>query len=271
MATHKITFRDWFLRTWLDFKNICRYIFGIKKEGVFRLTSNYKLVFYDDFTSDYFEKWDDQDHQGLAPYHPANMNQWYDPSLISQTEEGISFGAVVKPKYFPELDTTIPNATCAIRSKESWKYGIFVFSAKMSSGTYLWPALWLSGRYNWPPEIDILEGYSDKTNDYHKNKTLKSNVHIKNEDNTGSDCAGARTHRLPNKVTEEFIEYVLWWEEKFIKIYYNGYLVRKITDPHILYGMFEDQRIIIGTGVQEGFNKDNITPVVVSKVTVYQK
>lgn len=268
--SYNITFRDWIIRTWLDFKNSIRYILGVEKTGVFKITSDYRLKFYDDFTSDYSIKWDDQDHQGLPPYHPDNMNQWYDPSLISQNEEGISFGAVVKPKYFPEIDTTIPNADCAIRSKESWKYGIFIFSARMNSGTYLWPALWLTGRYNWPPEIDLLEGYSDNTIDFHKNKELKSNVHISNGSG-GSDCAGSRTHRLPNKVTENFIQYVIWWEKDFIKLYYNGYLVRKITDKEILDGMFEDQRIIIGTGVQEGFNTDNITPITLNRVVVYQK
>lgn len=271
MSIHKLTFRDWILRTWLELKSNIRYIFRIKKTGVFKITTDYKIKFYDDFKTGYSEKWDDQDHQGLPPYHPANMLQWYDPSLISQNEEGISFGAVVKPKYFPEIDTTIPNADCSVRSKASWKYGIFIFSAKMNSGTYLWPALWLSGRYSWPPEIDLLEGYSDNTTDFHKNKKLKSCVHISNEEETDTESSGARTHRLPNKVTEEFIEYVIWWEKDFIKLYYNGYLVRKITDVDILAGMFEEQRIIIGTGIQERFNTDNITPMVVNKIAVYQK
>ena len=267
--SYNITIKDWFIRTWLDIKMNLRYVFKIEKTGVFKITTDYKLKFYEDFKDSYFEQWDDQDHQGLPPYNLANMNQWYDPSLIKQSGSGIEFNAVVKPKYFDEIDTTIPNAICSIRSKNAWKYGIFIFSSKMNSGTYLWPALWLSGLYNWPPEIDLLEGYSNDTIDYNKNKNLCSNVHIK--EGTSNDSAGSRTHRLPNKVTENFIEYVIWWEKDFIKIYYNGYLVRHITDKTVLNGMFEEQRIIIGTGLQEGFNADCLTPMIVNKVTVYQK
>lgn len=271
MATFRPTFIDFLRRTWLELKSNIRYIRNVTKPGVFNITSDYKLKFYDDFKQPYSEKWDDQDHQGLAPYHPANMDQWYDPSLISQNEEGISFGCIVKPKYFPEIDTTIPNATCAVRSKESWKYGIFVFSSRMNSGTFLWPALWLSGVANWPPEIDLLEGYSDETIDFHKNTDLQSNVHIKDSTGTTNDSAGGRKHRLPNHVTEEFVEYVIWWEPDFIKLYYNGYLVRHITDKRFVDGMFEAQRIIIGSGIQHGFNQDNLTPITVNKVAVYQK
>lgn len=263
-----ITFRDWVFRTWLEFKSVIRYIFNITKPGG---ATNYKLKFYDEFQDGpYSNKWDDPDNQGLALYHPANMNQWYDSTLILQTPNGVTFDSLVKPRYFPEIDTTIPNAIGTMRTKDAWKYGIFVFTAKMPSGTYLWPALWLSGLYSWPPEIDLLEGYSDHTVDYYKNKKLQSNVHISNGEG-GSNPAGARTHRQPNKITEEFIEYKIWWEKDFIKLYYNGYLVRKITDKRILDGMFEAQRIIIGNGTKVGFNTDNLTPMVVSSVAVYQK
>lgn len=270
MATLTPTFRDWVLRTWLETKSNIRYIIHKTKPGVFKITTDYKIKFQDDFKNPYSEKWDDQDHQGLPPYHPAFLETWYDPSLISQTPEGISFQAIVKPKYFSEIDTTIPNASCSIRTKDSWKYGIFVFSAKLNSGTYLWPALWLTGRYNWPPELDLMEANSADTIDFHKNKNLFSTVHI--SDGSGGNIGnGSRTHRMPNKVTEEFIDYVIWWEKDFIKLYYNGYLVRKITDKRVLDGQFEDQRIIIGTGIQSGFFENNLTPVHVAQVTVYQK
>lgn len=270
MSTHQITFRDWVLRTWLELKSNMRYIFKFQKTGIFKITSDYKLKFYEDFKQDYHYNWDNAAEWGIPPYHPDNMNQWYDPEQVTQNEEGVNFNSVVKPHYFEELDTTIPNAVNMLRTKDSWKYGIFIFSAKLSSGTYLWPALWVCGRWSWPPEIDLLEAYSDDTTDYYKNKKLQSNVHM-NCDTGGIESAGARTHRLPNKVTENFIEYVLWWEKDFIKMYYNGYLVRKITDKEILDKMFEDQRIIIGSGIQVGFTTNNISPVVVNKVAVYQK
>lgn len=270
MSTVRITFRDWLIRTWLDIKMNLRYLFKVKRVGKFVIPQEYKQVFSDDFQADFREKWDTGAEQGVPPYHPANLIQWYDNDQILLTPEGVQFSAVVRPKYFPEIDTTIPNAIGTMRTKDSWKYGIFEFNTKMPSGYWLWQALWLSGRWNWPPEIDLLEGYSKDTVDFNNNKNQQSNVHI-DDGNGGTLIAGARTHRLPNEVTKNFIKYVIWWEPDFIKIYYNGYLVRKITGREVLNGMSEEQRVIIGTGVEEGFYEDNITPMIVSDVKVFQK
>jgi len=83
--------------------------------------------------------------------------------------------------------------------------------------------------------------------------------------------AGACSHMLSNKTTENFIKYIIWWEKDFIKLYYNGYLVRHITDKEVLYKMNEPQVIIIGTGVQEKFGVNNISPLIVNNIEVYQK
>lgn len=264
------TFKDLFIRTWLECKSNTRYLFGIKRKGTFVIPTEYNQVFFDNFATPYQANWHTGAEWGVPPYHPSFPNQWYDNAQISQNADGVVFNAVMKPQYFPEIDTTIPVAIGIMRTKGSWKYGIFNFSAKLPKGTYLWCALWLSGRWSWPPEIDINESYSDETVDYHRNKKLQSNVHI-SDGAGGSNPAGARTHRLPNKVTEDFVDYTVWWEADFIKIYYNGYLVRHITDKKILDGMFEEQRIIIGTGTQDGFNTDNLEPMVVRHVKVYQK
>jgi hypothetical protein len=231
-------FTDWLSNIFLEIKSNIRFISNKTVVGDFKISPNYNLKFHDDFKSSYLVKWYDTDNYELPSYN-TDMIQWYDTSLILMNKDGISFGASIKSKYFYEIDMTIPNADCFIQSKESWKYGIFLFFVRMNSCEYDYPTLCLSGLYNCTPEIDLFEG--------------------------GLICI------LPNKITDEFIEYVIWWEKDFIKLYYNGYLVRKITDKRILDGMSEKQRIIIGTGVQEGFYQDNISPIIVNKVTVYQK
>lgn len=269
--SYKISFKDLVTKIKLDIQNNFRYFFGIKKEGDFTIPKEYNLVFYDTFGVDFNLKWESGDTWWGAPYHPNNLNIWYDQEQIKQTSEGVSFSAILKPKYFLEIDKTIPNAIGLMRSRNnSWKYGIFTFTAKLPAGTYLWPALWLSGFKNWPPEIDLLEGYSDSTIDYHHNKKLNSNFHMK-EGTDGNYDSGTKSHKLPVETTKDFVTYIIWWEKDFIKLYYNNYLVRHITDKEILDGMFESQNIIIGTGTQNGFNKNNISPLIVSRVAVYQK
>ena len=262
------TFKDWILRTYLEYQSNLRYRNNQTTPGIFKITSDYKLKFHDEFKTDY-DNWQCGATWWEQPYHPGNFNQWYDCEQISIVPDGIQFSAIKKPKSFPDVGI-IPNAIGLVRSKQSWKYGLFVFSAKLPLGYFLWPALWLSGVANWPPEIDLLESYSDDTIDYHVFKNNQSNIWVK-DGNGGQERAGARTHRLPNNITNQFIEYIIWWEKDFIKLYYNGYLVRHITDPFILNGMFEAQQIIIGTGTQTGFNANNMTPMIVNKIAVYQK
>jgi len=274
MAKYKITFNDALSRFKLGFANLTRYIFNIEKSGPFLIPSEYKKIFYDYFENDWKTNWEDGSTWWGQPYHPGNLTCWFDPEQIKlistshHSASSISFSAVEKSRNFGAI--TIPNAVGVMRSRASWKYGIFLFEAILPSGVQLWPALWLTGVANWPPEIDLLEGYSDGTNDYHNNRNLQSNIHM-SDGQGGNYAAGACTHRLPNKVTEDFITYIIWWERDFIKLYYNGYLVREITDPEVLNAMSEAQQIIIGTGVQQYFNLDNLTPMIVKNVSVYQK
>lgn len=245
-----------------------RYCLGITKQGTFIRPVEYKLAFSDTFTN--LNQWEPGSQWWEQPYHPGIPTSWYDDDQIKIVTNGVEFSAVVKPRYFPEIDTTIPNAIGNIRSILGWKYGMFFFKCKLPSGKYLWPALWTSGLKHWPPEIDLLECYSEDTVDYHKGKRLSSNVHI-TDGQGGSIDVGAKDHWLPNKVTEEFVDYIVWWEKDFIRFYYNRYLVREITDREFLDGMSEEQQIILGTGVQEGFLTNNLSPMIVNAVGVWQK
>lgn len=160
---------------------------------------------------------------------------------------------------------TIPNAIGIIRSIQGWKYGIFIITARMPKGTYLWPAIWLTGIKNWPPEIDIVESYSGPD----MKQDLQSNVHFKS--NGKIDHIRAKTHPLPIDETENFVEYAVWWEADFVRFYYNGYLVREVTEKNVLDAMNEPMRLILGTGTQKAFFADNITTFVINNVTVFQQ
>lgn len=239
------------------------------KVGGFAIPRNYELVFSDNFIKDYRIDWLEASQWYGLPYHPDFLSHWYDPEQIRQAEHGIEFHVSKKPKYFPEVNTTILGATGAVRSKLAWQYGIFVYRAKLPSGPYIWPALWMTGSLSWPPEIDLLEGYSNKSGDYDGGIRLLSNVHMTYKGK--KDDIGQARHRLPNKITSDFIDYVIWWEKDFIKLYYNGYLVRHITDRKLLDTMNEPMLMILGAAVQKEFNTTNKSPLIIDKVAVYQK
>jgi hypothetical protein len=48
-----------------------------------------------------------------------------------------------------------------------------------------------------------------------------------------------------------------WWTEDFVKIYYNGYLVRKITSNNILK-WFKDQKmaIVLNNAIRQEYSAD---------------
>lgn len=210
-----------------------------------------------------YSAWD-ANYDDWQPYHPDHLHQWYDSDLIESTDEGLEFYAKVKPRYFPELKKTIQVAIGKVRSKQSFSYGVFVFIAKLPAGRGLWPAIWLTGENTWPPEIDIMEGYSNDTIDFDNYKMLQSNIH------TSKGQFGAYTHRSKN--AEEFMEYALWWTKDFIRIYYNGYKVLDVTNKKVLDSMNDRMKIVIGTGTQKDhFKSDNLSPFIVKQVTVYQQ
>ena len=265
-----MTFRDWIMRTYLDCKSAQRYKNNTVEFGDFRIPPNYKSVFVDTFSRDYKENWESGSSWWGQPYHPGNLIEWYDDEQIVQGMDMIELRAVKKSKNFIENGSIItkPNAVGNIRSKMGWKYGIYIISAKMPRGKWLWPALWFSGIAHWPPEIDLVEAYSENTENYEDNKHITTNIHWGSGDQ--QDDYGARWHRMPNDVINEYIEYTLWWEADFIKIYYNGYLVLSVTNRTILDGMFEEMQIIIGNG----FEKENTicrSPLYVNSVEIYQK
>jgi beta-glucanase (GH16 family) len=256
--------KDIITNMWLGLKNRIRYYAGVYKSGSYDFPPDYTEVLRDLFIS--LDKWETH-YDDWQPYHPDFPHQWYDPDQVKRTGDGVEFSAIEKPRYFPALKRTILYAIGKIRSKEGYKYGIFIVTAKLPTGKGLHAALWLSGLYMWPPEIDIVEAYSKNTIDFNKYNKLESNAYIKDVDRI---TYGATNHACA--AAEGFIEYTLWWEQDFIRIYYNRYKVLEITDKKFLSGMNEPMQLILGTGTQKDyFCSDNLSTFVVRSVKIFQR
>jgi len=266
MTKYTQSIKDFISQVILDVKMNFRYWFKITKYGKFTIPESYDNIFNENFKN--LSKWESNIFWP-EPFHPENLVQWLNEENIKLGAEGVELHAIQNPKYFESIDTVIPNSVGFFRTKDAWQYGIFSFIAQLPKGTYLWPALWLSGEKLWPPEIDLLEGYSYQTNDYFKNKKIKSNIYFRGSNDKVLSIRG-RSHKLPINVNETFVEYTVWWEKDFVNFYYNGYLVRRITNDKILKTLNEKQKIILSNGAQVGFFEDNETPLIVKNVKVYQ-
>ena len=270
-----------------DIKCKLRYFFNKKSEGRLPIDlSEYKLKYCDTFQEkEVFKKmW----HIGQfwGNYHPKYLNQHYSenrinigPSIKDFKENNLVLETALEPKKITieTGDVNMPYGVGLIVSENSFGYGYYEIEAKLPEGSALWPAIWLSARDSWPPEIDIMEGYTDNKRNYEykslffKNWQLQSNFHY-GESVKNHSSLGPKNHPLPISVTDNFIKYSCLLESDCIKIYYNNYLVREITDENILkWYRNTPMRIVLNNAVQKDFKAENFSQMIVRSVKFYSK
>lgn len=211
-------------------------------------TQNMKLIFEDDFHQFDPNKW----HIGQfwGKFHPQLRHQYYGNDSVYIENNSLCLDIRYKPSveqhYSLSEPQEIPYSVGLVVSQQTFGPGFYQFEITLPCGFYLWPAVWLTGTQTWPPEIDIIEAYSDQFTIY--NDRLETNIHYdifpKNK------SLGALRHPVKLK-DDQRIRVSCWWTQDFIKIYYNGFLVRKVTDKKVLK-WFQDQkmRIILNNAIR---------------------
>lgn len=163
----------------------------------------------------------------------------------------------VKPQEFfsTRINKQLHFKAGKIVSKDKFQYGIFKIRAKMPNFKYQWCAIWLAGKVQpenkiWQ-EIDIVENYNHNKIKFASSNKIYSqpNVHFfkQGKHKTTSPCS--KYVKQPDK---EFVDYILWWEKDFIRIYYDNYLVYECTDKLILDQFNEPMNLIINNAVEWG-------------------
>lgn len=184
-------------------------------------------------------------------YFDDSFVEWFDPSGVSIDSSGVNF-VWTGNKLTAANGTIINNGIGFILSKDSYGYGYYEWELLMPKGVGFHNAIWLSGKNSWPPEIDIMEGYSDKKGKW----TLSSNIHRQGTPVNPSD--GAMQHGY---LVDPDLWYTLSLEytAESIKMYYDGWFVREekgiAGNPEML--------VIMGTGLQPGFTYTQDRPMTV--------
>jgi beta-glucanase (GH16 family) len=247
-------------------------IFNIKN-GKFN-TTNLIPTHFNDFTkmtlSDFKNEYNLSQQWGN--YHPGDLNQWYDPSAVILNDNGLNLNitqnTIDVTSYNVDGQTkdnqpvvTIPHGVGLVVSKQAYKYGIYEWNIILPIGAQLWPAIWISCRDSWPPEIDILEGYSEDNSKY--GKSINSNIHCGTTSQTHYAVGGFNHHGL--FTDQKNLNLILDWTKDYIKIYYNGFLCRIVKDPDDLK-WFNDVNmlIIMNTALRTNVKSSvNVTPLIV--------
>lgn len=197
--------------------------------------------------------------------HPEKSHWWYDSSQV-EIGETLKLKTDLNPKFFRELNLTSNIGVGLVSCTNEFSYGTFEIEAKLPTGLNLWPAFWMYSWYSWPPEIDILEGYSDNSprfitrrgffNFINPQYDVQTNLHYR-ENDINKYIGGQRTN-LRKDVTRNFIKYKCDWQKDYIRFYYDDILVREILDKDIL-SKFDGHKmnVIINNGVTSFVNKNN--------------
>jgi len=203
--------------------------------------------------------------------HEGKIMCWYDPSAINKAykpsgDEQLILKTHYNPKYFPHLDVTSNIGVGLVSNTTKFKYGYFEIEAKLPTGKHLWPAFWMWSWDTWPPEIDIFEGYTKKTDSYFnwshemllgKFWNVNTNIHLGNYPNNYN--LGAKAHWMGlTDPTKHFIKYGCNWTRDSLDLYYNGRKVRSITDKDCLTQLSNTtMNVIINNSVDRNVDINN--------------
>jgi beta-glucanase (GH16 family) len=219
---------------------------GSEEPSTHKLT----LKFEDNFNTLNTEAW--RIGQPWGVFHPNSLYQYYGDDTVSIKDGNLILTEKYSPKEFKLENgesTIIPYSVGLISSKESFGYGFYEFEVSLPNGKALWPAVWLNGVDNWPPEIDVIEAYSGGDGKY--DKRLQTNCFF--GPITGSKMLGPRNNPISDPLDR--LKLSCWWTKDFIKIYYNGYLVRVVTSYTVLK-WFTNQRmsIVLNNAIRQEYS-----------------
>jgi len=274
----------------INYFKICsrlKYIFKYQtNQDLKSRTSDYKLVFEENFSD--LSVW--RIGMEWGDFNPGDNKQYFgkDNRFVYVSDNKVSLTCLYAPKTFykkdleywqisPDMgeDLTIYYGIGLIKSNQKWKYGFFEFEAMLPEGKNLWPGIWLTSANSWPPEIDIVEAYSDKGNFYAKNGLLDWKIQPNLHYGYNNEQTHFRAENFPVRgCTKRWVRYTLHWEKEFIKIYYDGQLVLHTDNKKIMNWFSDDNsymNIVLNNGVfKKGLISDD-SALRVRSVKVYQK
>ena len=208
--------------------------------------------------------------------HPAH-NCYTGGDAVTVNEKNVELDVLYDPK------TVMIDGSEAFRvwnvgmvsSYEPIKYGNLHVVFKLPRGRNLWPAIWLADNETWPPEIDIVEGWTNNRLDSNKcyrkmcgkipvpfTNDIFPSLHYGNSVETHK----TKSYRNLFKGTcssllnvEEVNDCHLIWEPDRITVFWNFDIVLDETDKDILswFNTSNGMRIILNNYVTNDFTNDD--------------
>jgi beta-glucanase (GH16 family) len=246
-------------------KNELRYLCGFNGIGKKPNLTGYRKV--DTLTAENTKK-----GMSWGAYHSDNLSQYWDDDNVIWVDDKVLLYNKYNPKAFINSEgekITIPFSIGVVESVNEYKYGYFEAYGNLPVKNGQWPAFWLTGAITWPPEIDIVEGYS-QDDQYGFGRRLQSNVHYKDGD--GRKHIKGRNHPLyKGAITHINGHFAALWEADKIEFYYNGFLVRRIKDKKVLNAMNQPMKIILNSAIDIAYAPPSFSATSFREVNVWQR
>ena len=206
------------------------------------------------------ERWGNQ--------HPDKPWTYYSKDCVNIDKNGnlvLTIDSSSKPFPMGLVSTTENNP--------KFGHGIYKWIAKLPQGKHLWPALWMYSWDCWPPEIDVMEAWTNSCGGYFNglNMGINTNVHY-----TAGNLDTMK--HLPSKYcldswpSKGFNEYKLMWDRTSMQFFYNDKLFRTIegypvewTNKNIEHGM----NVIMNLHPTEDYKKNDMKEPLIVKSFEY--
>jgi len=215
--------------------------------------------------------WITQERWGIM--HTDKPYNWYDEKSVKVNKDGfLELSINFNPKkiiiddkeYNPELGIGLVSSTY-----KDFTYGYYEIEAKLPNSPFSWPAFWMWSWESWPPEIDIFEGYTNYKGSYFKISNswkiwkiwnIQTNIHYKINELKHKSIGSAKgfIDLFKKSPSKRFIKYGMLWKPDEITFYYDGRVVRKITDSKILDKIKGHKMNLI---LNNGVTKDDIRAI----------
>lgn len=188
--------------------------------------------------------------EGGRIIHPQYPHAWYscDENVLTMMRNGeLHLYYKENPREIKHWDGKIYKPTmerALIRTTTPFDYGTFSIEAKMPKGLNVSCAFWLSGHGNWPPEIDIVESWSEDNNyswrtTNHFPWILPSwrttyNVHYRNNKMNHDHLGSKNVMKCdqPLDPIENWIKYECVWEPDKITFKANGVVTKTVSKKY---------------------------------------